>query len=141
MGKEKSPSHGEAVHRRRVLVQKRKKVPPDLIKWPVTEQQQTKGRLEEITNLLEAENRLSPQKKAALKAVEGIWLEFKLGEITQSKRQSVLDKFLNDLKQEEPEVHLWLTTKNGDNGPPPLVAIRDRVMPPRKIGGYYTKRN
>lgn len=137
MSKEKLSS-SEAAHRRQVLAEERRKIPPDYFSRRIIDALQAERRLVEVGNLLEREDGLSPSEKASLK-IEVIWLEFRLERITQAERQSRLQTLLNRLEEKEPEVYNWLIDEN-ENGSTPLAQIRDIVLPPVKIGGYYTKR-
>lgn len=136
----------ESVHRRRVLAEERKKgLPPGFLEQQVSDSIQAERRLGEIEFLLDAgkpekslAQDLTPVIEASLRA-EKVWLQFRLGRITQAERQSHLQRMLNSLEDEQPDVFRWLTEED-DEGLSPFVRIRDKVIPPSKAGGYYTKR-
>ena len=81
---------------------------------------------------------MDPHERVSLK-IEVIWLGFRVGRLTETERQALLQKELNALAKENPIVLGWLNEENG-NGSTRLAKIRDRVMPPSKIGNYHTKR-
>lgn len=143
MGRERlAPS--ESIHRRRVLAGERKKLPPDFLEQRVIDLIQAENRLKEIEALFDAgkpgessAQDLTPNEMASL-GIEQIWLSFILRRITQAERQSYLQRTLNFLEGEQPDVFQWLIGKNGE-GSTPLARIRDRIMPSRQVGGYYTK--
>jgi len=137
MSKEKL-SRGQASYRREILARARQTTPPDLIEQRIADQQQAKKRFEEVKRLLMTEDNLTPPEKISLR-VEKIWLAFRLGRIPQSERQSRLQRMLNDLEKENPDLFQWLTEED-DQGLTLLARIRDKVLPPQRIGGYYTKR-
>ena len=140
-GKEKL-SHSGAVHRREVLAKERRKLPSDFLLQKIVDSEQAVrrfGKVKSILEQVESELELTPEEQASLK-IELIWLELKLERIKPPERDSRLQRTLNNLQAEEPEVYEWLTTEKS-NGLTPLANIRNRVFPPTNIGGYYTKRD
>ena len=133
-------SSGEATNRRRVLAQERREIPQDPLDRVIRTRQEAEERLCYITKTLDQENNLTPQGRASFK-IETIWLEFKLGRTTSAERQSAWQRFLNQLKKEDSDVYTWLLEEEEKKGTSPLAIIRDRIFPPEKIGGYYSKRD
>lgn len=134
-------SHSKAVHRRTVLAEERGKLSSGFLLQKIVDGEQAARRFGEVKSILEqtpSELELTPQERASLQ-IELIWLELKLERIKPSERDSRLQGTLNVLQTEMPEVYEWLTTENSNNLSP-LANIRNRVFPPTKIGGYYTKR-
>ncbi|MDP2860831.1 MAG: hypothetical protein Q8N98_03915, partial [bacterium] len=84
-------------------------------------------------------NAREPEQTRTGLEIEGIWLRFKLGSITQPEKQQLLTRKFDGLKQANPDVYQWLVSKNGD-GLSVAERIRDKVMPPTHVAGYHTKR-
>lgn len=134
-------SHSEAAHRREVLAEERKKLPPDFWLQRIADKGQVARRFGEVKGILgqtESEVELTPRERASLQ-IELIWLELKLDRIGPSEKDSRLQRTLNTLQLERPEVYQWLTSENS-NDLTPLADIRNRVFPPVEIRGYHTKR-
>lgn len=136
--------HSEAVHRRRILAAKRKAEVFDVNK-KILETSQAQERLEEVRRLLSPDDTtlssLNPQEleqtRTALE-IESIWLQFKLGIITQADKQKLLTGKFDELKETKPNVYTWLIDEN-EHGLSMAEKIRDKVIPPTHVGGYYTK--
>lgn len=71
--------------------------------------------------------------------IEHIWLELKLGIITQADKERSLSGMFDGLEKDNPDVYNWLVARN-DHGLSMAERIRDKVMPPVYVGGYHTKR-
>lgn len=143
---ERGPSHGKQVQRRRVLGEARREPLPDRGERRTIDSKddpirQARIRLLSVELALSPDNEesMSPSEKASLE-VERIWLKFKVGDISERKRLAEVDSILDNLSRKNPEVHKSLTKLNGDGMTTRLVEIRDRVIPPIKIGGFHTKR-
>lgn len=134
-------SSSKAAHRRQVLAEERRK-PEKLLMQGIREKVLAEKRIVEVEQLLNSKGKktteILPKDKVSLE-IELIWLKFRLERITPAERQSLLQKKLNALEQESPEIFNWLTTEN-ESGFAPLARIRDSVMPPIEIKGYHTKR-
>jgi len=134
-------SSSKAAHRRQVLAEERRK-PEKLLMQGIREKVLAEKRIVEVEQLLNSKGKktteILPKDKVSLE-IELIWLKFRLERITPAERQSLLQKKLNALEQESPEIFNWLTTE-AENGFAPLARIRDSVMPPIEIKGYHTKR-
>jgi len=134
-------SSSKAAHRRQVLAEERRK-PEKLLMQGIREKVLAEKRIVEVEQLLNSKGKktteILPKDKVSLE-IELIWLRFRLERITPAERQSLLQKKLNALEQESPEIFNWLTTEN-ESGFAPLARIRDSVMPPIEIKGYHTKR-
>jgi hypothetical protein len=127
------PPHAERVHRRRVLA-RAGKASTDIASV-LSAEEKDRRRLGEVEkNLLD--NGLPPQERVTL-AVERIWLRFRLEKISTDQKTSELQNFLNQLNKEDPSLYDWLTEE--EEGVSRLVEIRNRVCPPQRVGGYYTK--
>lgn len=137
---EKEPPHGEQVYRRRVLASTRQKSSLDGERWSVEEVEKARERLMSVEAMLSPVNEANttPFQRASLE-IEKIWLRFKTGKISGSERQSNLGRTLNYWEINNHEVFDQLTQENGD-GITLLAGIRNRVIPPINIGGFYTKR-
>lgn len=127
----------ERKHRRKILAKTRREVSPDFFEQESRNKIQTERRLAEVGDVLE-DGILTPEQKANLE-LELIWLRFKTDLISSRDRQSFMQRKLNELKKENPQVFEDLITENGE-GKTKLARIRDRVIPRTKIGGYYAKR-
>jgi len=136
-------SHGEAVHRRRALADGRQGVSE--INKRIIDRIQGKQRLEEIGNFLSPEDLTlasmqhpqQEQTRAELE-IEQMWLQLKLGMITQEQQRQLLTSKFDELEKGKADVYHWLV--DNANGPSRAQQIRDKVMPPIRIAGYYTKR-
>ncbi|MFA4827245.1 MAG: hypothetical protein WC596_03290 [Candidatus Shapirobacteria bacterium] len=133
-------SHGEKVHRSRVLAAARRESSFDEERWSVEEVEKARKRLMSVEAMLSpvSEANMTPFQKASLE-IEKIWLRFKTGKISGSERQSNLGRTLNYWETNNHEVFDQLTQENGD-GITLLAGIRNRVIPPINIGGFHTKR-
>ncbi|MGB9637200.1 MAG: hypothetical protein ACPLY7_00170 [Microgenomates group bacterium] len=130
-----SLSHGEAVHRRRVLAEARREGSLARRELEIREARE-KARETERRLFSEGES-IKPLEKASLE-IEIIWWKFKAEEISEEKRTNELEKILRSLEVSDPEVFLELTRENGE-GITLLAKIRNKVIPSR-IEGFYTKR-
>lgn len=137
MTAERKLSRGEATHRRKVLSGARKSVPPDFVEQIISQSQKDQARIKEINEILENRNNLNPQQRAEFTA-EMIWLKRKLNPNDRTYSLE-LNNFLENLRQQNPEVYDWLMREDVD-GFTRLTAIRDQVIPRKKVGEYYTKR-
>lgn len=135
-------SRGEKIHRRRDMAEERKKTPPVPPVRKAGEAESLEVRLINIEVVLSPTNlalkELKPQRIAEME-FERIWLLAKVEGMRDAERQSLLQKELNRWEEKNPEVFKHLTTVNG-NGLTPLARIRDSVIPPRLVSGYYTKK-
>lgn len=140
-------SSSEAAHRRQVLAEERRK--PSFIEQTIFEKEQAERRFVEVKSLLNSEGtaleELAVQEELSLEQIrvsleiEQIWLKFRLEHISQAKRQSLLQKKLDKLEREDPDLLEWLTTSDEDDEAL-LGSIRNRVIPPIRVKGFYTKR-
>lgn len=147
MSKEGRLTPSEAAHRRQVLAEERRK--PGFFEETIHENVRAKGRFIEVKSLLNsngvgleelaAEEKLSLEQLRLCLEVEQIWLKFRLNHISETRRRRLFKSKLGRLKEENPELHRWLTTPNEDDEIL-LVSIRNKVIPPIKIGGFHTKR-
>lgn len=128
-----------AVQRRRALAAARREITPDYFEREIRTRQEAEERLQKNREILGQEDNLTSKENVSL-TIENIWLKFKLDRLSQAERQSQLQKFLNDLEGKAPDIYNWLTSAEFTNWVSPLVRIRDRVIPPKTIEGYYTKR-
>jgi len=126
MNKEKH-SHGEAIHRRRVLAKERASL--EYLKEIITETENAEKRAKELDELLK-KNGLDPTQKT-LFFLEGAWAKYRAGSINDGKRMSIIDHELNRVKKENPEIYIWLMTRD-ENGLNVLAKIRDRFFRPQK---------
>ena len=133
-------SHSEEVHRSRVLADARRRPSLSEERWSVEEVEKARKRLIIVEEMLSpvSEINMTRLERASLQ-IEGIWLRFKTGKISENERQSDLAITLNHWNTYDREVFVLLTQENGD-GVSRLVEIRNKVVPPIKIGGFYTKR-
>lgn len=127
------PSRGESIRRREALAESRRERASE--RPVLTVEEKDRKRLGEIEELLGGE--LSDQDRASL-MIEKIWWNFKLERISADERTSMLQRVLNQLKKKSPPLYNWLNAEK--NGVSPLAEIRNKVYPPVKVGGYYTKR-
>lgn len=144
-GSKERRSHGEAVHRRRILAATRQGEVFDVNK-KILETSQAQERLEEIEKLLSPDDTtlslLNAQEREQTRAsleIEGIWLQFRLGIVTQPDKQRLLTGKFDELEKTKPDVYQRLVTKS-DQGLSMAERIRDKVIPPSNIAGFYTKR-
>lgn len=136
-------SHGEAVHRRRELAAKRQEVFD--ISQRIMKRIEVKERLAEIEKLLSPDdltlsvmNLQERERTRAELEIEQIWLQLKCGVITKAQQlQSLTSKF-DELEKAKPDVYHSLV--RNDHGLSIAQQIRDNVMPPIRVAGYYTKR-
>jgi len=136
-------SYGGAKHRRSELSTFRKEV-SDLNKR-ITEELNAQDRLAEIGTRLSGDPTLSianlmerEQTRAELE-VEQLWLQLKLGFISQGQQQQLLSREFNKLEKGMPDVYNWLVGIDL-HGPTRAQQIREKVIPPIRIAGYSTKR-
>lgn len=143
MNRERLP-FGIAAQRRQVLAEERSRLDytERQIEHGIREKGLAERRLVEVKDLLDSQTsrplRDCTSEEIGLR-VELIWLEFRLERITQAKRQSQLQGLLNGLEVENPEVFQWLTGED-EEGKTELARIRNQVIPPIDIKGFYTKR-
>ena len=136
-------SYGGAKHRRRELSSFRKEV-TDLNRR-ITEKVNARDRLAEIGNRLSGDPTLSimnPMEREQTRAeleIEQIWLQRKLGFITEGQQQQLLSREFNKLEAGKPDIYNWLVATDL-HGPTRAQQIRDRVIPPIRIAGFHTNR-
>jgi len=136
-------SHGEAVHRRRILADRRQEVSD--INKRIVDRIQGKQSLEEIGKLLSPDDLtlsiMNIQEREQTRAeleIKQIWLQLKLGMITQEQQKQLLTSKFDELENGKADVYHWLV--DNAHGPSRAQQIRDNVMPPIRVAGYYTKR-
>ena len=112
----------------------------------ITERSQAGQRLAEIEELLSPDNQslsvLNAQELEQTRTgleIEHIWLQLKLGSITQPEKEQLLKSKFDELEQANPDMYQWLVSKN-EQGLSMAERIRDKVIPPTRVAGYYTKR-
>jgi hypothetical protein len=113
----------------------------------IIDKNQARERLEEIGQYLSPEDKtlsiMTDQEReqtlTGLK-IERIWLQLKLGIITQPEKQSSLAGIFNEAEKKKSGVYDWLDARNKD-GLSMKERIRDKVFPPIYVGKYYTKRS
>ena len=145
MSRERRLPHSEAVHRRRILAATRQAAVFE-VNERITERSQAGRRLAEIEELLSPDNQslsvLNAQELEQTRTgleIEHIWLQFKLGSKTQPEKEQLLKSKFDELEQANPDVYQWLVSKN-EQGLSMAERIRDKVIPPTRVAGYYTKR-
>ena len=133
------------MHRRRVLAAARQAAVFD-VDEKIIEKEQARRRLEQIEELLTPGNTslslLNNEEREQTRnglEIELIWLQFKLGRITQVEKQQALSTKFDELEKVNPDVYQWLTSRN-EQGLSMAERIRDKVIPPIRVAGYYTKR-
>lgn len=126
MNKEKF-SHGEAIHRRRVLAKERASL--EYLKETITDIEKAAKRAKELDELLQKDG-LDPTQKT-LFFLEGAWAKYRAGFINEDKRMSIIDHELNRAREKNPEIYTWLITCD-ENGLNVLAKIRDRFFRPKK---------
>lgn len=133
-------SHSEQVHRRRELADERRQSPLARTIVEETRILNARARLEAVNDRLSSsdEATLPPLTLASLQ-IEGIWLQFATGDISENEKNSRLQKTLNGWEESNPDV-FELLVKENDNGITPLAEIRNSVIPPITIRAYHTKR-
>lgn len=138
-------SHGEAVHRRRLLAEARQKAVFN-IDQRIIDRSQAERRLVEIDKILSPDDQslaiMDREERERTKVgleVEHIWLEFRLGIITSAEKQSKLAVKFDEVWLDNEDRFNWLTSKN-EHGVSMAEKIRDKVIPPMRVAGYYTKR-
>jgi hypothetical protein len=136
-------SYGDAKHRRRELSTFRKDVSE--LNKRITEKLNAQDRLAEIGARLSGDPTLSianplerEQTRAELE-VEQLWLQLKLGFISQGQQQQLLSREFNKLEKGKPGVYNWLVGTDF-HGPTKAQQIRDKWFPPIRIAGFTTKR-
>ncbi|MBU1326936.1 hypothetical protein KKG44_04890 [Patescibacteria group bacterium] len=136
-------SYGKAVNRRRILAEHRRGIHD--ISRRIIERIEAKDRLAELGKLLSPDNgtlsRMNAYDREQTRAeleIEQIWLQLKCGLITQEQRNQLLSSKFDELEKAKPDVYHELV-KN-DHGLSIAQQIRNRVIPPIHVGGYYTKR-
>jgi hypothetical protein len=131
MSKEKL-SRGEAKHRRRVLAEERGRV--EYIRRQITGNEQLERELDlikvELKYGVEIREGIDPFYRE-LRSFEKDWIEYRLGKIDGSERQSRFDRRLNRLEKESPEIYKKLITPN-EEGEIPLAELRNRHSPPKR---------
>lgn len=120
-------SHGEAIHRRRVLAKERASL--EYLKGIITEKEKAEDRVKELDGLLQKDGLDTTEK--TLFFLEGAWAKYRAGFINEDKRMSMIDHELNKVKEEDPKLYTWLMTRD-ENGLNVLVKIRDRFFRPQK---------
>jgi len=138
--KEKRRSHGEQIHRRRVLAEERKFSGESAV---VVNLNRMHSRIDEIESLLHPPSQIKTQEITPLEraklSVESVWLRNKMGIISTDDRINELGRILDHLEEKEPEVFRELTDTNGQ-GKSFVLQMSDRFNQPVVIGGYHTKR-
>ena len=144
MTKEHLP-RSEKIHRRRVLADHRRQDLHDVSKQ-IIKKLEAQKRLSEVTELLSPKNPvlslIAPLEREQTRAsleLEQIWLELKCGMINREEHSQLLQQKFTELENGMPDVYHWLTDMHLRN-PSRAQQIRDKVIPPIHIGGYYTKR-
>lgn len=138
-------SKSERIHRRRALADHRRH-DLDVVSRQIIKKIEAKNRIMEIDALLSPKNptlRLlapmeSEQTRASLE-IEKIWLQLKCGMIKQDEHSQLLQQKFTDLEKKMPDVYHWLTDMNLDTLSR-AQQIRNKVIPPIRIEGFYTKR-
>jgi len=145
VSRERRLPHSEAVHRRRILAATRQAA-VFKVNERITERSQAGQRLAEIEELLSPDNQslsvLNAQELEQTRTgleIEHIWLQLKLGSITQPEKEQLLKSKFDELEQANPDMYQWLVSKN-EQGLSMAERIRDKVIPPTRVAGYYTKR-
>ena len=116
-------SHGERIHRRREKAEERAST--EYLNQYIIETENAGKRVKELKDLLQ-NNNLDPTKKA-LFYIEKEWARFRAGYTKEGERMSAIDRELNRLKKETPEVYEWLI-KPDENGSNVLVKVRNRYF-------------
>lgn len=138
-------SRGVAIHRRRILAETRQNAVFD-VNTKILERRQAEERLVEIDFLLKPDNQTlsmmneleRDQTRIGLE-IERIWIQVKLGIITPGEKQQALASTFDELEKTKPHLYQWLTFKN-EHGLSMAEKIRNKVFPPTRVAGYYTKR-
>lgn len=142
----KRPSKGEAIHRRKILAETRRRVVFS-VDEKIIDKEQAAARLTEVNTLLDLENLglsvFTPQELEQTRAgleIEQIWIRYKLGIISSvEEKNRLLQTKFNELEQTKPGTYQWLTSRD-DRGLSMAERIRDKVMPPIRVAGFHTKR-
>ena len=146
MNKEHIPhrSHGREINRRKILAIARKAAVLD-VDALIIEKKQARDRLTKIDwtlspNSQELSEMTDPERDQTRTGleIERIWLQLKLGIITPAEKEQSLAGIFKEVEK-KPDVNNWLFAKD-QHGLPMAVRIRDKVMPPIRVAGYYTKR-
>ncbi len=148
VNQEQNPNRprGEAIHRRRILAVARRFAvfDPD---ERIIEMSQAKQRLAYIDQLLSPDDPtlsdLNDQEREQTQTgveIERIWLQLKLGRITQEEKKRLLAGKFDELERDKPGVYNWLVARDKHGGLSMAERIRDKVMPPTRVEGYHTKR-
>lgn len=138
-------SHGEAVHRRRILAKMRQETVLN-VDQRIIEKRQAEWRLMEIDQILSPDDEtlsiMNIQEREQTRTgleIERIWLQLRLGIIPPAEKQRLLAGKFDELEEVKPDVYAWLVARN-KHGLSMAERIRDKVMLPLYVGGYYTKR-
>lgn len=138
-------SHSEAVNRRRILAIARRTAVLN-VDARILEKNQARDRLAEIDQYLSPDDQTLSmmtdpeldQTRTGLE-IERTWLQLKLGIITPAEKEQSLAGIFEEVEKNKPEVSGWLNARN-EHGLSMKERIRDKVMPPIRVAGYYTKR-
>ncbi len=138
-------SRSEKIHRRRTLADHRRH-DLDVVSRQIIKKIEAKNRLTEIEKILSPKNPvlrlLAPMEQEQTRAsleIEQIWLKLKCGMIKQDEHSQLLQQKFTQLEKKLPDVYHWLTDMQGRN-PSRAQLIRNQVIPPIRIDGFYTKR-
>ncbi len=144
MDKERLP-HGKAVNRRRILAETRQRAVFN-VDQRIIERSQAERRLMEIDQILSPDDQtlsiMNDQEREQTRTgleIERIWLQFKFSMITPVEKQRLLAGKFDELEKTKPDLYNWLVARNEDELSM-AERIRDKVMPPIRVAGYYTKR-
>jgi hypothetical protein len=99
------------------------------IEWTLSPDSQT---LSEMTDLERDQTRTGLE-------IERIWLLLRLGIINKDDKQRSFAGIFDELEKTKIGVYNWLVARN-EHGLSMAERIRDKVMPPIRVAGYYTKR-
>lgn len=139
----KKISHGEAIHRRRILADIRQKAVFDVDK-PILDRDEANRRLAEINQYLSPEDQtlsiMESQQREETRTeleIERSWLQSKLGLISSADRQRSISGILNELQINKSIVYERLV--DNEHGLSMLEKIRNKVYPPTLVAGYHTK--
>jgi len=137
-------SHGEAVNRRRILAETRQRAVFN-VDQRIIERSQAGRRLTEIDQILSPDDKtlsiMNIQEREQTRTgleIEHIWLQLKLDIITQAEKERLLADKFDELEKHKPSLYRWLT--ENEHGLSMAKQIRNKVMPPIRVTGYYTKR-
>lgn len=138
-------SKSERIHRRRTLADHRRH-DLDIVSRQIIKKIEARNRITEIDRILSPKNPvlrlLAPMEREQTRAIleiEKIWLQFKCGMIKQDEHSQLLQQKFTELENGKPDIYHWLTDMQLDTLSR-VQQIRNKVFPPVRIGGFYTKR-